>query len=65
MMPGNADLVHSEMIGIYLDVKRLDERRPIVAGELARIEEDRLAPASDRRSTMAHGRARTPAQAEL
>jgi DNA polymerase I-like protein with 3'-5' exonuclease and polymerase domains len=38
MMPGNADLVRTELDGIYLDVKRLDERRPIVAGELARIE---------------------------
>lgn len=38
MMPANADLVHSEMDGIYLDVERLVERRPHVVQELARIE---------------------------
>jgi uracil-DNA glycosylase family 4 len=64
MMPGNADLVHSEMIGIYLDVKRLDERRPIVAGELARIEEaiaSHLPPTDDPRwPTDARGRPLKP-----
>jgi uracil-DNA glycosylase family 4 len=64
MMPGNADLVHSEMIGIYLDVKRLDERRPSVAGELARIEEaiaSHLPPTDDPRwPTDARGRPLKP-----
>jgi len=38
MMPANADLVISEMNGIYIDVERLKKRKPIVQSELERID---------------------------
>jgi DNA polymerase-1 len=49
MMPANADLVISEMNGIYLDVQRLEDRHPAVKQELARIEAEILAhlPSTD------------------
>lgn len=37
MMPANSDLVISEMNGIWIDVKRLKERKPIIEKELERI----------------------------
>jgi DNA polymerase-1 len=37
-MPAQRDLIDSEIRGIYLDVQRLTERRPIVEGNLAAIE---------------------------
>lgn len=38
MMPANRDLVISEMNGIYIDVERLKKRKPIIQGELDRID---------------------------
>lgn len=38
MMPANSELVHSEMNGIWIDVKRLKERKPLVQAELDRID---------------------------
>lgn len=64
MMPANADLVISEMNGIYLDVQRLEERHPIVKAELARIEAEILShlpdPESDEWPTDAKGRKLPP-----
>jgi DNA polymerase-1 len=40
MMPANADLVISEMNGIYIDVERLKKRKPIIQAELDRIDGD-------------------------
>lgn len=37
MMPANAELVHSEMNAIWIDVERLKQRKPIVQKELQRI----------------------------
>lgn len=39
MMPANADLVQSELRGIWIDVKRLRERRPIAEARLKEIED--------------------------
>lgn len=64
MMPANADLVISEMNGIYLDVKRLEERHPLVQAELARIEAEILSHLppndSDEWPTDAKGRPLAP-----
>lgn len=49
IMPANADLVRSEMRGVWLDVKRMSDRKPVVQAELERIEQAILSylPAPD------------------
>lgn len=39
MMPANADLVKSELRGIWVDVQRLTERKPIAVAKLKEIED--------------------------
>lgn len=39
MMPANADLVHSEMRGIWIDIERLKNRKPIAEARLKEIED--------------------------
>jgi DNA polymerase-1 len=39
MMPANAELVHSEMRGVWIDVERLTERKPVAQARLKEIED--------------------------
>lgn len=39
-MPAQRDLIDSEMRGAWIDIKRLNERKPIAEANLARIEEN-------------------------